>query len=543
MPGSLRQTKRSLTDFVVSHTILCPVWATAGSILWNMTSDSEKLQRFVNEQSEAAFSDLVSQHLDMVFSVARRHVAGETALAEDITQQVFADLARKAHTLTTRRSLANWLYQRTRFISLNAIRAEKRRKAREQEAAQMQENPQEEESVWNRIEPFLVDALAGLDDPDREALLLRFFCKKSHQEIGNEIGATEDAARKRVGRALDKLRILLEQRGIAAPLATLIGGLSANAVWAAPPNLLSAVIAGIPVTTSAIATNAGTISIMTTKAKILVSTALIIGVTTPVLIQQSSVNRLAHEHEIFTAAQSEEIAKLKNENTRLAGLQAELNRREGEHRELLQLRNEVSSLRAENQSLKSQRPKQQQPDQQSSVTGLTESDPSNVPPEWKAAARWRNMRFSGKPLSAEEIEWLKAAKPYFENLEHEPGQFAEFQTSLIHEALPAIDSDKLGQIQQIIQETYQKAAEQNLDLPSKPLNDSEEWVARRHQLDREGTRQVQGILSEEERAIFDSRFLGVMGVDLGTGVDNSNYPAGFLGSPPPASGVNSQPQP
>ena len=37
-------------------------------------------------------------------------------------------------------------------------------------------------------------------------------------------------------------------------------------------------------------------------------------------------------------------------------------------------------------------------------------------------------------------------------------------------------------------------------------------------------------LTPEERQAFDRAFIGVMGVDLGTGVDKSNYPPGFLGN-------------
>lgn len=64
-----------------------------------MTDDGQLLQRYTRERSEAAFGELVTRHIDLVYSVGLRVAGGDSHLAQDVTQTVFLDLARKAHSL------------------------------------------------------------------------------------------------------------------------------------------------------------------------------------------------------------------------------------------------------------------------------------------------------------------------------------------------------------------------------------------------------------------------------------------------------------
>src|SRR5579871_3098726 len=80
-------------------------------------ADSELLRRYADERSEVAFAELVRRHLDLVYSVALRQVAGDVHLAEDVAQQVFAALARKAGTLVGRPALSGWLYRSAHFTA------------------------------------------------------------------------------------------------------------------------------------------------------------------------------------------------------------------------------------------------------------------------------------------------------------------------------------------------------------------------------------------------------------------------------------------
>jgi len=120
--------------------------------------------------------------------------------------------------------------------------------------------------------------------------------------------------------------------------------------------------------------------------------------------------------------------------------------------------------------------------------------------EWiSAAARMRALRFSGKELTEEELEWLEEVKPIIEQMERDPAKFSEFQTELIKTTVPTLDEERIDQIKQIIADTYDKAVAQSLDLPSKPADNYQDWVQRRHELDRAGTAAVQDILSPGER--------------------------------------------
>src|SRR6476661_8843035 len=104
-----------------------------------MCEDAELLRRYGTERSEAAFLELVQRHVDLVYSVALRLVSGDEHRAQDVAQQVFAELAKQADRLAKHPALVGWLYMTTRHTACRAIRSEQRRHAREQEANTMTE--------------------------------------------------------------------------------------------------------------------------------------------------------------------------------------------------------------------------------------------------------------------------------------------------------------------------------------------------------------------------------------------------------------------
>src|SRR5258708_263363 len=71
-----------------------------------------------------------------------------------------------------------------------------------------------------------------LSEKDRDAILLRFFKQKHFKEVGLDLGITEEAARKRIARALEVLRKALAKRDVAIPSALLVGLLSTKSVSA-----------------------------------------------------------------------------------------------------------------------------------------------------------------------------------------------------------------------------------------------------------------------------------------------------------------------
>jgi RNA polymerase sigma factor (sigma-70 family) len=223
------------------------------------TSDHDLLRDFVNTRSQAAFAELVRRHVDLVYSAARRQVRSPQ-LAEDIAQSVFTDLARNARRISAAQPLAAWLHLVTRRTAVDAIRRESRRQAREQQAAAMEAMPAssgESSADWTAVAPLLDEAVASLDDRDRAAILLRYFENKSLRDVGAALGTSDDAAQKRVSRAVEQLRDFFLRRGVAVTAAGLATDLSAHALQNAPAGLSvtisSAVASGVPAAATALA--------------------------------------------------------------------------------------------------------------------------------------------------------------------------------------------------------------------------------------------------------------------------------------------------
>ncbi len=213
--------------------------------------DIELLCEYAERDSEAAFAGIVARHLNQVYSVALRH-AGNPHAAEEITQAVFVILATKARRLNRRVILSGWLYETARLTALTCIRSEIRRARREEAHMQSILNESESDSsrqsgaeaeVWTQIAPLLDAALAKLNETDRHAVVLRFFDGKSMKEVGAALGANEDAAKKRVSRALEKLRKIFTKRGVVSTTNIIAGAISANSVQAAPAALAKTVTA------------------------------------------------------------------------------------------------------------------------------------------------------------------------------------------------------------------------------------------------------------------------------------------------------------
>ncbi len=206
-------------------------------------SDWELLQNYLETRSEAAFTELVRRHIDWIYSVALRRV-GDPQLAEEVVQSVFALLVRKAGSLRPGTVLGGWLFRSTCFVAKCSLRAEQRRKGREEMASVMMTNAQSDETerVWEGLAPHLDDAVASLSETDRSAVLLRFYQKQSFSEVGQHLGLSEEAAKKRVSRTVEKLRDYLTRRGVILGSAVLASLLVERAAQAAPAALTASVL-------------------------------------------------------------------------------------------------------------------------------------------------------------------------------------------------------------------------------------------------------------------------------------------------------------
>lgn len=315
------------------------------------------LAEYAQDRSESAFRELVSRYVDLVYSTALRLAGGDAHLAEDVSQTVFIQLARKAHRLSHDVMLGGWLHRATCNVAATALRAQRRRHLREKQAAEMNALQDHAEENLAQLAPVLDEAIDQLGAEERHAIVLRFFEQREFASVGTTLGISEDGARKRVERALVKLQCLLKRRGVTHSAVALGIVLSAQAVTAAPAGLATA-IAGTALASSA-AASASTLTLLKlmtlTKLKIGALGALLVaGVATPLVLQHQAQARLNERNEALErqAAQTDRLAA---ENQRLSNLlvQAGTTARfpDDTERELLRLRGEVGRLRLAAQEL------------------------------------------------------------------------------------------------------------------------------------------------------------------------------------------------
>ena len=321
-------------------------------------NDWELLRRYADTGCENAFTDLVKRHVDLVYSAALRQVGEDAHLAHDVTQSVFIALARKAAAISRRTVLTGWLYTSTRYAAAKLVRSEQRRRVREQEASIMQELSSQTapEPNWDQLRPFLDQAMHELNEGERNAVLLRYFEGRQLADIGAKLGLSEDAARMRVGRALNRLRGVLARRGISSTVSALSVFLTSQTVTAAPAGW-AANIAGTALATAAAGTSTSLtiLKLMTmTKLKLgIVSTVVVATLATSLVVQHQAQANLRKENRTLqekNAELSEQFTPLETENNRLSNLIAQANgssqMKDGSN-ELLRLRAEVARLRQE----------------------------------------------------------------------------------------------------------------------------------------------------------------------------------------------------
>ena len=240
-----------------------------------MDEDTELLRRYAEEGSEDAFRDLVRRRMGLVYSSALRQL-GDSHAAQEVAQAVFTDLARKAHALKKRPVLVSWLYTSTHYAVGSLARRERRRIARDLEAYHMQETNSDlaRDAQWVRLRPVIDQALHGLDARDREAVLLRYFEGHSFAQVGQALSLSEEAARTRVDRALERLRERLSAKGVASSAAVLAALLAGKMSEAAPAGFADLVSRTAIVQAAGAGVSAGLLAYMAAGKAVLATAAL-----------------------------------------------------------------------------------------------------------------------------------------------------------------------------------------------------------------------------------------------------------------------------
>jgi RNA polymerase sigma factor (sigma-70 family) len=322
-------------------------------------SDVQLLRDYAEGGHEAAFRELVTRHTDLVYSAALRQV-NSPDLAGDIAQGVFTDLARKARQVAEQmpdgNSLAGWLHRSTRYAALNHWRDTRRRLANERQAMEQLLINSESAPDWERIRPMLDEALDGLGDEDREAVLLRYFKNQDFRAVGLALGISDDTAQKRVSRAMERLREFFSKRNVTIGASGLVVLISANAVQAAPAGLAAAISAAAVSTSTAIA--ATKIIAMTTLQKTLVTVTVAVLAGAGIYearqtLQLREQNQTLQQQQAPLAEQNRQLQREREQlqrerddaTNRLAALTDELAGVKKNPSEVLKLRGEVGALR------------------------------------------------------------------------------------------------------------------------------------------------------------------------------------------------------
>jgi len=278
-----------------------------------MTDDSHLLREYAECGSQAAFRELVQRHLPLVYHSAVRQLGTDAHLAEDVAQSVFVLLSQKSRSLTRHPTLAAWLHTTTHFKVHECLRRERRQRIRDHDAFQVNELMKNEPTAvsWERLQPVIDSALLKLKEPDREAILMRFFEGQPFSAVAAHLGLSENSAQKRIQRALEKLREQLARHGLKSTAAALSVALGTPTILAVPPTALASTIstavlsAGIPT-----ATAWSVAALMSTK------TATIAGALAMIISGGIAFQQLTTERRIAT-----ELDGVEQENALLAASQ------------------------------------------------------------------------------------------------------------------------------------------------------------------------------------------------------------------------------
>ena len=162
-----------------------------------------------NEAPTATLEELLA-HVAWVRRLARRLTA-DAADAEDLLQETWMAAAR--HPPTSDRPLRPWLAVVLRNLWRTGRLAARRREARHAalagEAVDLSPERLAEQVEGQRL---LAELVAGLDEPYRQALVLRYFEDLSGAEIARRLGVPAGTVRWRLKVALDELRRRLDER-------------------------------------------------------------------------------------------------------------------------------------------------------------------------------------------------------------------------------------------------------------------------------------------------------------------------------------------
>jgi RNA polymerase sigma factor (sigma-70 family) len=372
----------------------------------NGQSDQELLRHYALERSESAFTQLLQRHTDFVYSCALRMVL-DSHLAKDIAQGVFLALAQNAAQLVTHPMLAGWLHRTTHNLAVKTIRTDVRRRGREAQAVAMSGLLSSDPNAsWQEIAPQLDEALAELDEAERDLILLRYFQQKSAREIGQMLAISDETAQRRVSRAVESLRECFKKRGITIGSSALIALIAANSVQVAPAGLIALIGGAVALTGAMAGPTVATHMVLTfTNMKWIASViaAAMAASTGTYLVQRHEASALGSQNQSLAALQ-EQLSKERDAALNSARRSDdEIARLRQEQSELLRLRGEVAQLRRQINGQKLTPPEQ---------SGLQPGKVQHAPGTYISKDQMQNAGYATPESAIETITYVMMKGPY-----------------------------------------------------------------------------------------------------------------------------------
>ena len=325
-----------------------------------MTDDWQLIERYRATGDNHAFEELTARYLNLVWSAAFR-ITRDAEQARDIAQTVFADFSRKAKSIPRQTILPAWFHKAACFAACHAVRSNSRRAAREREATRMQEieSRQTQEEQLAALFPMLDQGISQLREADREAILLRFFRQQPIRGVGQALGISEAAAEKRIGRAVQKLRLFFRRRGVETSAVVLASALGAAGTQAAPAGIAAAILASSAAAgtaSAAAASSSGILQLLhqlpasfaTMKTQLVITSVIMAGFTGTYVAQQNNLSALRRQNSAMAEklAQLPPTSEVRSQLQEQQNLAAELEQLRKDHAEFLRLRDETAQLKA-----------------------------------------------------------------------------------------------------------------------------------------------------------------------------------------------------
>lgn len=200
-----------------------------------LVDDRALLEHYARTHDREAFAELTRRYARLVYGTCLR-VTGNPADAEDVSQECFLELARRAGTINS--SVAGWLHKVAKTRSINVIRRDSARRNREQRA--FAEEPADSGSDWAEIAPYVDEAVEKLPDNLRLPTVLHYFHGLEQTHIASQLRVSQSTVSRQLDKAVVTLRKELQNAGVVTVLAGLALLLSENGSSAAPASLMDA---------------------------------------------------------------------------------------------------------------------------------------------------------------------------------------------------------------------------------------------------------------------------------------------------------------